>query len=144
MEKLSIPAKDFVYKKIREGEGSNQAIVKKLHSDYNVSVSPERISQMRKLSWMQDLTLTTKDVEKKLKKKIKVDTNILEITRLGTDCIKKWIVTNEEKLSKCSVKEISMFSSSLHKFLKTYEDMTGGDTRQTFNKLQVFNDKAGG
>jgi len=123
--KLPVKGREVVFQLIKKGE-SNQEILEELKKQFGVSISSPYISQLRKTQTIHDMTFWNKDVENKIKEKLKIDSNILTLAREMTDQANKWFKVNKEKIPEYSAKEIAMVMSSFHKFFRSYQDMAGG------------------
>ena len=128
--KLPITAKEEIFNKFKEGETSNQKIVEIIKRKFGVSCSSAYISQLRKVRNIQDLTLATKDVERKMRQKIKIDANMLEIAREFTEIGKKWLIKNKDEAENYSPKEIAMVMTAFHKLYKSFQETSSGVERQ--------------
>lgn len=128
--KLTVVARDFVFQKFKEGEQSNQVILEGLKNQFGIAVSSSYISQMRCKAKIQDLTIYNDDVEKKIRKKMKIDVNVLEVAEDMTEVFKKWFKNNKEKIPNYSAKEIALLMGASHKFFREYKEMTGGTKRE--------------
>lgn len=135
-KKMTLAGREYVFSQFKEGEKSNQPIMEGLKKKFGVSVSSSYITQLRKIQTTHDMTFMSRDVEKKIKEKIKIDANILEIARQFTDGAKEWLKANKENIPGFNPKEIAMVTSAFHKFFKSYQEMAGGterkETSQTF------------
>ena len=126
--KLPVKGREVVFKLIKEGD-SNKEILEKLVKQFGVSISSPYISQMRKTQTIHDMTFWNRDVESKVKEKLKIDANILKLAREITEQANKWFVINKDNIQNYSAKEIAMVMGSFHKFFKSYQEMAGGTER---------------
>ena len=126
--KLPIKGRETIFQLMKKGE-SNQEILEQLKKQFGVSISSTYISQLRKIQSIQDMTFFNKDVESKVKEKLKIDANILKLAREITEQANKWFKVNKDEIQNYSAKEIAMVMGSFHKFFKSYQEMAGGTER---------------
>ena len=143
MRKLPVKGREFVFQQFKQGE-SNQNILEQLKKKFGVQVSGAYISQLRQIQTIQDMTFMNKDVEKKVKEKIKIDANVLSIARGITDEADKWLRKNRDEIQNMSAKEISMVLTAFHKFFREYREMSGGTQRSetVHTKILALDKKA--
>jgi len=140
-QKMPITAKNDVFKMVKEGY-KNQEIIEKIKTDYGVDISQTYVSLKRKEMFVQDMTYATRDVERKMKKKLNIDANMLEIAEEFTEIGKKWLKENRDR--EFSPKEISMVMSAFHKLFNSFQEASGG-TRRVENiasKIKALDIKA--
>lgn len=135
--KLPITAKEIIFQKFKEGEKSNQKIVEVIKKKFGVSCSSAYISQLRKTRNIQELTYATKDVERKIKEKLKIDANMLEIAKEFTEIGRSWLKANKEESVNYSPKQIAMVMSAFHKLYKSFQESTGGIEKQESIETEI-------
>ena len=126
--KLPVKGREVVFQLIKKGE-QNQTILEELKKKFGVSVSSALISQMRKTQTIHDMTFFNKDVENKIKEKIKIDADMIKLARGIVGGGLEWFKVNKEAIPHYSAKEIAMVMGSFHKFFKSYQEMAGGTER---------------
>jgi len=130
MSKLPITAREEIFNQFKQGEHSNQKIVNVIKKKFGASCSSAYISQLRKTRNIQQLTLATRDVEKKIKEKLKIDANMLEIAREFTEIGKSWLIANREDTDSFSAKDIAMVMTAFHKLFKSFQETSGSVEKQ--------------
>ena len=143
--KLKPIHKEWIWKKMNEGEKSSNKIVEGLKNEFGVSVTAGYISHLRQVKNIKDTSFFDKSIEgKKMKKKAKIDVDMLDVAADIVKKSKEWFKHNGDKIKYYSPKEISMVMGQFHKFLKTYQEMMGSPVlteTSTTNLVQVWDKK---
>ena len=126
--KLPVKGREEVFQLIKKGE-DNQSILEHLKKKFGVSISGAYISQLRKTQHVHDMTFWNRDVEAKIKQKLKIDADVLKLAGEIVGQANKWFKLNKEEIPNYNAKEIAMVMGAFHKFFKSYQEMAGGTER---------------
>ena len=142
--KLPVKGREVVFQLIKKGD-TNKEILEQLGKQFGVSISSAYISQMRKTQTIHDMTFFNRDVETKIKEKIKIDADMIKLAREIVGQGRKWFEVNKDEIQNYSAKEIAMVMGSFHKFFKSYQEMAGGTERNetVHTKILTMVKKAG-
>ena len=127
--KLGITPKNEIINLLKK-KVSHKEIIEIIRTKYNIEISQSLLSQMNQKLFFLELASYNKQVEAKLRSKIKVDAHLLHIVENGYEILQKYLA--EKKKNSISTKEAYLIGNIVNQAHKIYMDLNKDiDNKQT-------------
>ena len=125
--KLGVTQRQDIHSMMRK-EHTLKDIVDHVKKKYDISITEGYLSQMKQRLFISELTVYNKDVERKLRKKIKIDRDLLSICSKGYEILHRYLLTVDT--DKLTVREVQTIGNIVLNAHRIYTDINkDGSTR---------------
>ncbi|MFH1978276.1 MAG: hypothetical protein ABIJ92_03045 [Candidatus Aenigmatarchaeota archaeon] len=128
--KLGITQRNTIIQLLKENK-TNKEVIEAVNQRYNIEITSGYISQIRKKLFFFELSSYNKDVERKIRSKLKMDVHMLNILEKGYNMLDEYMGTLDFR--KLTVKDVSLISGILSQTHRIYMDLN----KNTENKNMI-------
>lgn len=118
--KLGIAQRNTIIQLIKENK-ANKEIVEHIKDHYGIEITSGYISQIRQKAFFFELSSYNKDIERKLRSKMKIDNYLLHITEKGYYLLDNFIKNIQNK--ELSAREAFLISGMVNQAHKIYMEL---------------------